>query len=69
MYYLIYESINQQKEKTMKAEKQKRPEVHLKPNTYQPSKAELEEDLRVKSSFDNAVKSLVTPVEVKRDIR
>ena len=43
--------------------------MKLKPNTYQPNKAELEEDLRVKSSFDNAVKSLVTPVEVKREVR
>lgn len=53
----------------MKSTKQKHPEAHLKPNTYQPSNAQLEEDLRVKSSFNDAVKSLVTPVEVKRDIR
>ncbi len=51
----------------MKPDKQKQPEVRLKPNTYQPNKAELNEDLRVKSSFDQAIESLVTPVKVKRE--
>ena len=50
----------------MHSTKQKCPEVRLKPNTYQPNKAELKSDLRVKSSFDQAVKSLVTSVNVKR---
>ena len=36
----------------MKFTKQKHPEVRLKPNTYQPSKAELESDLCVQTSFD-----------------
>ena len=49
--------------------KQKRPEVKRKPNTYQPKKAELKEDLRVKSSFDQAINSLVTPIKVKREMR
>ncbi len=53
----------------MKTTKKKRPEVRLKPNTYQPNMAELEADMRVKSSFDKAIKSLVTPVEVKRELR
>lgn len=45
------------------------PEVRLKPNTYQSSKAELDAELRIKSSFHKAVNSLVTPIEVKRDLR
>jgi len=52
-----------------KASPQKRPEVRLKPNTYQPSKAELKADRRVNASCDQAVKSLLTPVEVKRGAR
>ena len=50
----------------MKSTKQKRPEVWLKPNTYQPSKAELEADLRVQTSFDQAAKALVKPVKVNK---
>jgi len=45
--------------------KRKRPEVRINPNTYQPNKSEFESGLRVKSSFDKAVKSLVMPAEVK----
>lgn len=48
---------------------QKCPLVKLKPNTYQPNKADLNTDLRVHSTFNRAVKSLVTPIEIKRDIR
>ena len=33
--------------------------------SYQPSKAELEEDLRVEESFDEAVQALVRPVKVR----
>ena len=32
---------------------------------YQPSKAELEEDLRVDATFDEAVQALVRPVKVR----
>ena len=33
--------------------------------SYQPSKAELEEDLRVDATFDEAVQALVRPVKVR----
>lgn len=32
--------------------------------SYQPSKAELEEDMRVKATFDEAVKALAKPVRI-----
>ena len=48
--------------------REKRPEppvVELMHPSYQPSKAELEEDLRVEESFDEAVQALVRPVKVR----
>ncbi len=33
--------------------------------SYQPSKAELEEDLRVNATFDEAVQALVRPVKLR----
>ena len=41
------------------------PVVKLVHPSYQPSKAELEEDLRVEESFDEAVQALVRPVRVR----
>ena len=38
-------------------------------NTYQPSKAELEADRRVDATFDEAVRALAEPVEIRRTIR
>ena len=32
--------------------------------TYQPSKAELEEDMRVRATFEEAVEALARPVEI-----
>lgn len=49
-----------------KSNKGNTPVVQLKPSTYQPNKAELEVDLRVKSTFENSIQSLLTPVEIKR---
>ena len=40
-------------------------EVELAHPSYQPSKAELEEDLRVDATFDEAVQALVRPVKVR----
>ena len=40
-------------------------EVELVHPSYQPSKAELEEDLRVDATFDEAVQALVRPVKVR----
>ena len=33
--------------------------------TYQPSKAELEEDIRVRATFEEAVEALTRPVKVR----
>ena len=41
-------------------------EVEIAQSTYQPSKAELEEDLRVNVSFEEALDALVMPVKIKR---
>ena len=50
---------------TEKINKGKRSVVNLNPNTYQPNKAELDIDLRVHSTINWAVKSLVASAEVK----
>ena len=41
-------------------------EVEIAQSTYQPSKAELEEDVRVNVSFEEALDALVMPVKIKR---
>ena len=41
------------------------PVIELVHPSYQPSKAELEEDLRVDATFDEAVQALVQPVKVR----
>ena len=40
-------------------------EVELPHPSYQPSKAELEEDLRVDATFEEAVQALAQPVKVR----
>ncbi len=40
-------------------------EVEIVNPKYQPSKAELEEDMRVKASFTDAIKALVQPVKIR----
>ena len=47
--------------------KDKRPTVVLPPPGYQPTAAELEEDLSVDASFDEAMQALVKPVDVVYD--
>ena len=42
-----------------------RPVVDIVRPTYQPSKAELEEDLRVDATFEEAVAALTRPVTVR----
>ena len=44
-----------------------RPEVRVRPSDHQPSKAELEADMRVEASFDEAIEALCQPVQI-RDI-
>ena len=41
------------------------PEVEVVRPTYQPSKAELEEDMRVGTSFEEAVQALARAVRVR----
>lgn len=44
-------------------------EVRLVHNDYQPSKAELEADLRVEATFEEASDALVRPVRIRNVIR
>lgn len=58
----------------MTDEKPKRPlpeprEVRLVHNDYQPSKAELEADLRVDATFEEASDALMRPVRIRNVIR
>ena len=51
------------------ADVSKKPMVETAHSTYQPSKAELEADLRVEATFDEAVEALTKSVTVRRVIR
>ncbi len=46
-------------------EKPKLQEVEVVHPNYQPSKAELEEDMRVEAAFDEAVAALSQPVNIR----
>ena len=43
-----------------------RPTIGLASQDYQPSKAELEADLRLKGTFEQAIKALWRPVRIRR---
>ena len=45
------------------------PVVEVVRSSYQPSKAELEEDLRVNATFEEAVQALARPVRVRYVLR
>ena len=45
------------------------PEVEIVHPSYQPSKAELEADLRVEASFEEAVDALAKPVRIRHIMR
>ena len=45
--------------------KPERREVEIVRPDYQPSKAELDADMRVEASFDEAVAALCQPVQIK----
>ena len=47
------------------AQKRPRPLVGLVPPSYQPSRAELQEDLRVDATFAKAVQAVVQPATVR----
>lgn len=40
--------------------------VEVPDPSYQPSRSELREDLRVKGTFQDAIKALVRPVKVRK---
>lgn len=46
-------------------DKPKPREVKIVDSSYQPSKAELKEDMCVDASFDDAVTALATPVSIR----
>ena len=43
-----------------------RPTLELVSHDYQPSRAELREDLRLKETFEEAAKALVKPVKIRK---
>ncbi len=43
-----------------------RPTISIPENTYQPSKAQLEADLRVNAAFDDAMDAVLRPVKIER---
>lgn len=43
-----------------------RPTIELVSRDYQPSKAELEADLRLKGTFEQGIKALLRPVNIRR---
>ena len=49
--------------------KPKQEMVDIVLSSYQPSKAELEADLRVDATFDESVEALIEPVQIRRVIR
>lgn len=44
-----------------------RPEVRVKPNSYQPSKAELEEDMRIEASPEEVIRAAFQQTKVVED--
>ena len=44
---------------------QKKRKVKIVNSSYQPSKAELNEDMRVNASFDEAIDALVKPTDIE----
>ena len=50
-----------------KAESDPRPVVRITPSSYQPSKAELEEDVRIDTTPEELARVVLRPVRVVRD--
>ena len=42
------------------------PEVQIVNQSYQPSKAELDADLRIKGTFKEAIQAVLRPVRIRR---
>lgn len=51
---------------TTKPTKPKSPTVQVVHQSYQPSKAELDADLRIKGTFKQAIQALIRPVLIRR---
>ena len=43
-----------------------KPTVQVVHQSYQPSKAELDADLRIKSTFKQAIQALIRPARIRR---
>ena len=50
----------------MKRDSSKKPTVEVPHRDYQPTAKELREDLRLKGTFEEAIKALVRPVRVRQ---
>ncbi len=44
-----------------------KPELRLKPTTYQPGKAEMQDDVRINATPDELAESVLKPVKLIRD--
>ncbi len=51
----------------MKTERKPRPEVRIKPNGYQPSKAELERDVGIAAKPEDIIRAAFRQVKVVED--
>ena len=49
----------------MNAEKKHKPDVWVQPATYQPSKAELEEDMSIDTTPEELAKVALRPITIK----
>ena len=47
---------------------EKRPEVRVKPSSYQPTKAELEEELRINATPEEVIRAAFRQVRVVEDV-
>ena len=50
----------------MKRDSGKNPTIEVPHRTYQPTAKELRDDLRLKGTFEEAIKGLVRPVRVRQ---
>ena len=50
----------------MTKKQDKTPTVEIVSHDYQPSRAELREDLRIKGTFKEAIQALVKPVRIRK---
>ena len=51
----------------MTTQPKQKPVVRVRPHTYQPSKAELEEDVRLDATPEELVRAVLQPVRIVED--